>query len=395
MSGFAADWLNLLLRWAHIIVGIGWIGTSFYFIALDLGLRKRPGLPEGIAGEAWEVHGGGFYHVQKYMVAPTNMPAELVWFRWEAYLTWITGFGLLIVQYYLNADVYLIDPTIADLSPAVAIAISIVSLVAGWFIYDRLLCRTVIGEKPLTLGLAVFTFLLVVSVLFQLTFSGRGALIHIGAMIGTIMAANVFLTIIPNQRRITADLVAGKTPDAALGAMSKQRSVHNNYLTLPVLLLMISNHYPLLTGHGQIWLVVALVLVIGASVRHLINRHDAGDPLHRFAWALPVAAIGLAAAIVWTAPRSSALAEGVTVSGERTLAIVVERCAGCHSATPTLMGLTDAPRGITLTTLAELARYADGVRAQAVDTRAMPPGNITEMTDEERAELGAWLATQQ
>lgn len=391
MSGVAAEWLNLLFRWAHVIVGVSWIGTSFYFIALDLGLRKRAGMNEGVHGTAWQVHGGGFYHVEKYLVAPTDLPSELIWFRWEAYLTWITGFALLVLQYYLQADAYLIDPSVADISPAVAVAISLASLAAGWFIYDRLLCRTAIGERPLTLAAAVFLLVVLGALVFQFVFSGRGALIHVGALIGTIMAANVFLVIIPNQRKIAGSLLAGEPPDPALGATSKQRSVHNNYLTLPVLLFMVGNHYPMLAAHGQIWLVVALILVMGGSVRHLINRHDAQDPVRGFIWALPAAIVALAAAVIVTAPRSTPAPAGLVVSDAEALAITTERCAGCHSVSPTLPGLAAPPRGVELTTLDDLSRQADAVRRQSVDTTAMPPGNSTGMTADERVRLGAWL----
>lgn len=392
MSSFAAEWLNLLIRWGHIIVGIGWIGTSFYFIALDLGLKKREGMNPGVAGTEWQVHGGGFYQVEKYLVAPTNLPSELVWFKWEAYLTWITGFALLIIQYYRQADIYLIDASVADISPAVAIAISVVTLIAGWLIYDRLLCRTPIGANPLALAAAVFVLIVLAALLFQFVFSGRGALIHVGVLIGTIMAANVFFVIIPNQRKITAALLAGEAPNAALGAMSKQRSVHNNYLTLPVLLMMISNHYPLLTGSGQIWLVVALILLLGGSIRHLINRHDAGDPLRRFIWALPVAAAALVVAIIVTQPKDGPdLSAAATISDARALEIAVERCAVCHSAEPQVVGLNGPPAGLALTSLEDLRLHADAIIRQSVNAHSMPPGNYTNMTDEERAELGAWL----
>ncbi|MGD9738942.1 MAG: urate hydroxylase PuuD [Bauldia sp.] len=395
MSAFAADWLNLLFRWGHVIVGVSWIGTSFYFIALDLGLRKRERMGAGVSGTAWQVHGGGFYHVEKYLVAPAGLPSELIWFRWEAYLTWTSGFALLVIQYYLQPHAYLIDPAVADIAPWTAIAISVASLAAGWLGYDRLLCRTAVGANPLALAAAVFVLVIAATLLFQNVFSGRGALIHVGALIGTIMAANVFLVIIPNQRTITAALLVGTPPDPALGAMSKQRSVHNNYLTLPVLLLMVSNHYPMLAAHGQTWLVVALILAMGASVRHLINRHDAHDPVRRFIWALPVAIAALAAAVVLTAPRSAPAADSALVSDATALAIVTERCAGCHSTTPSVAGYASPPRGVVLTSIEDLRRQADPVRRQAVDSSAMPPGNLTAMTAGERAQLGAWIAAAQ
>ena len=248
MSDFAVEWLNLIFRWAHMVVGIGWIGTSFYFIALDLSLRKREGMREGVYGTAWEVHGGGFYQVEKYLVAPKELPPDLVWYKWEAYLTWVTGFALLILQYYWNADAFLISKAVLPMLPIQAIFMSVVSLAAGWLIYDRL-CKSAIGNSTGLLALAVFVLIVGAAYMFTHVFSGRGALIHVGAFIGTIMAVNVFGIIIPNQRKIVASLIAGEAPDPRLGAIGKQRSVHNNYLTLPVLLMMVSNHYPMLTSH--------------------------------------------------------------------------------------------------------------------------------------------------
>lgn len=386
---FAAEWLNLLFRWAHLVVGIGWIGTSFYFIALDLSLRKREGMREGVYGTAWEVHGGGFYHVEKFTVAPAYLPQDLIWYKWEAYLTWVTGFALLVVQYYFNASSYLIDVNKLQMLPSEAVLISILSLVAGWFIYDGL-CRSPIGRSTPLLALCVFALIMAASYMFTQVFSGRGALIHVGAFIGTIMAVNVFGLIIPNQKKIVASLLRGEAPDPKLGQMGKQRSVHNNYLTLPVLLMMVSNHYPMLTGHRQAWLLVGLVLLMGGMVRHFLNRHEAGDPLNRYWWSLPIAALGFAAALVMTAPRD--FSGGEAVSDATALTLIRSHCAACHAATPTHEGFTDAPKGIHLETLAELRRYADQVMAQSVLSDAMPLGNETGMTPEQREELGRWIA---
>ncbi|MEH0073252.1 urate hydroxylase PuuD [Pannonibacter sp. Pt2] len=386
---FAAEWLNLLFRWAHLVVGIGWIGTSFYFIALDLSLRKREGMREGVYGTAWEVHGGGFYHVEKFTVAPAYLPQDLIWYKWEAYLTWVTGFALLVVQYYFNASSYLIDVNKLQMMPSEAVLISVISLVAGWFIYDGL-CRSPIGRSTPLLALCVFGLIMGASYMFTQVFSGRGALIHVGAFIGTIMAVNVFGLIIPNQKKIVASLLRGEAPDPKLGQMGKQRSVHNNYLTLPVLLMMVSNHYPMLTGHPQAWLLVGLVLLMGGMVRHFLNRHEAGDPLNRYWWSLPIAALGFAAALVMTAPRD--FSGGDSVSDATALTLIRNNCAMCHAATPTHEGFSEAPKGIHLETLAELRRYADQVMVQAVQSDAMPLGNETGMTPEQREELGRWIA---
>jgi uncharacterized membrane protein len=390
MADFIADWLNLLFRWAHMIVGIGWIGTSFYFIALDLSLRKRDDMRPGVYGTAWEVHGGGFYQVEKYLVAPPALPPDLLWYKWEAYLTWVTGFGLLIVQYYWNADAFLIDRSVVPMLPAQAIFISVVSLAAGWFIYDRL-CRSRIGQNTGLLALCVFALIVAAAYLFTHIFSNRGALIHVGAFIGTIMAVNVFGIIIPNQRKIVAALMAGRDPDPRLGAIGKQRSVHNNYLTLPVLLMMVSNHYPMLGGHPQSWLIVALIIVVGASVRHFINRHEAGDPFEKIGWALPVAAVALAGAIWLTAPRPDAAIAGLTVSDSEAMAIVGKHCIMCHATHPSHDGFDQPPKGLVFASAADLRAHAAQIMAQAVNSNTMPLGNETGITTEERQKLGAFL----
>jgi uncharacterized membrane protein len=393
MSSFIVEWLNLLVRWAHLIVGIGWIGTSFYFIALDLSLRKRPHMREGVYGTAWEVHGGGFYQVEKYLVAPKELPPDLLWYKWEAYLTWVTGFALLILQYYWNAKTFLINRDVLPLLPAQAIVISVASLLLGWLIYDRL-CKSRIGQNTPVLAIVVFVVIVTFAYFFSHVFSGRGALIHVGAFIGTIMAVNVFGIIIPNQKKIVASLIKGEAPDPALGAIGKQRSVHNNYLTLPVLVLMVSSHYPMLTGHQQSWLIVALIIVLGASVRHFINRHDAHDPLASFVWALPVAAVALAGAVYLTVPNGNAEFVGMTVSDGEALNIVGKHCVMCHASRPSHEGFEAPPKDVVLTTLDDLRKNRDQIMAQAVHGDAMPLGNETRMSLQERRELGAWLANQ-
>ncbi|MTI17533.1 cysteine desulfurase [Rhodobacteraceae bacterium RKSG542] len=386
---FLVDWLNLLFRWAHLIVGVGWIGTSFYFIALDLSLKKRANMKPGVMGTAWEVHGGGFYHVEKYSVAPKELPDDLIWYKWEAYLTWVTGFALLVLQYYFNASAYLIDPQVLKLMPSEAIFISVASLFGGWVIYDQI-CKSPIGRNLPLLAVVLFALIIGAAYGFSHVFSGRGALIHVGALVGTIMAFNVFRVIIPNQRKIADALLAGREPDPKLGQIGKQRSMHNNYLTLPVLLMMVSNHYPLLTGHSHSWLLVALILVIGGMVRHFLNRHDAHDNFGNYWWALPSAAVGLMAALIITAPQKI---EGVArISDMDALEITQKHCATCHAAVPTANGFDEAPKDIRLETLAELKRYSDQVYAQAVQSDAMPLGNMSNMSEQERQELGAWLA---
>ncbi|MFO1088260.1 MAG: urate hydroxylase PuuD [Hyphomicrobiales bacterium] len=392
MTAFLADWLNLLLRWAHLIVGIGWIGASFYFVALDFSLRRRERMPEGVYGTVWQVHGGGFYHVEKYLVAPKQLPDDLVWFQWEAYLTWVTGFSLLVVQYYLNASLWLIDPAKLPLLPWQAIALSVTSLAAGWFIYDAL-CRSTVGRNPTLLAALVFAMILAAAWFYTHVFAARGALIHVGAFIGTIMAANVFAVIIPNQKKITAALLEHRDPDPALGATGKQRSLHNTYLTLPVLVFMVSGHYPMLTGHPQAWILCGLIVVGGAALRYFLVRHEAGDPIAKVAWTLPVIAAALLAAMWFTAPRAATAVAGGVPDAD-VLAITQKHCVMCHAAKPTHDGFAEAPKGVMLETIEQVRRYAPLIEVQAVKTHVMPLGDETGITDEERARLGAWIAQQ-
>ncbi|MBM3529483.1 MAG: cysteine desulfurase [Alphaproteobacteria bacterium] len=390
MDVFFGEWLNLLLRWAHMVVGIGWIGTSFYFMALDYTLLKREKMNPGVLGTSWQVHGGGFYHVEKYTVAPPALPDVLHWFKWEAYLTWVTGFGLLIVQYYVHADAFLIDPAVMPIEPWQAIAISIGSLAAGWFVYDGI-CRSKIGENPVLLALTVFALILLAAVLYTKVFSGRGAFIHVGALIGTIMAVNVFGVIIPNQKKMIAQMIAGREPEARFGEIGKQRSVHNNYLTLPVLLMMVSQHYPFLFTHPQSWLVVALILVSGGLIRHVLNRVEAADDFNSYGWAVPVAAIVLMSAIYVTAPQSSGASAGPPVSDAQALEISQKHCVSCHAKAPIHPAFKEPPKNMPLETVRELKRYSTQIYMQTVQNRAMPLGNQTGMTDEERAALGRWV----
>jgi uncharacterized membrane protein len=390
MDPFLADWLNLALRWGHMIAGIAWIGTSFYFVALDFSLKKRAGLPEGVAGEAWEVHGGGFYNVQKYLTAPAKLPEDLIWFKWEAYLTWVTGFLLLAVVFYLDASANLIDPAVLALSPWQAIAISIVGIVAGWIVYD-LLCRSPLGGNDTVLAGLVLALIVAAAYGFTHVFSGRGAFIHVGVFVGTIMAANVFMVIIPNQRKIADSLIKGEAPDAGLGVIGKQRSLHNTYLTLPVLVMMVSNHYPMITDNAHAWLIAGLIVVAGALLRHYLVRTEVGDTQSEVAIALPLIGTALAFALILTQPAPAPAYQG-EVSDADALAIVQARCATCHAAAPSDATVKSAPKGIALETLDALARYAAQIDTQAVKNRAMPLGNKTGMTMEERARLGAWIA---
>ena len=395
MTAFVADWLNLLLRWAHLVAGIAWIGTSFYFIALDLSLRRTRDAPEGVAGAAWEVHGGGFYRVEKYAVAPPSLPEHLTWFRWEAYLTWMTGFALLVVQFHLDAEAWLIDPAVMPLDAWQAVAVSVASLAAGWLAYDAI-CRSRAGANAVVLAVVVFALVVFAAWGYTRIFSARAALVHAGALIGTLMAFNVFAVIIPNQKKAVAALLAGEAPDPRLGAVARQRSVHNTYLTLPVLLLMVSGHYPMLTGHPHAWLLVALIIVGGGCARHFLVHHEVGTPFASIAWTLPAVAVALAVAVWLTAPasRDSGAAQAPPVSDVEVLGIVDAHCASCHAAQPAHPAFRDAPKNVVLETVDDLRRYASLIDLHTVRTRTMPLGNETGMTDAERARLGAWLAAQ-
>ena len=394
------DWLGFAVRWLHVITGIAWIGSSFYFIALDLGLRKADHLPEGVDGEAWQVHGGGFYRMQKYLVAPAEMPTHLTWFKWESYATWLSGFALLAIVYYLGAELYLIDRSVLDVPVWGAVVFSLVGLSAGWVAYD-LLCRSGLGENDNALFAVLFVFVVAAGWGFTQVFSGRGAFVHIGALVATIMTANVFFVIIPNQKIVVADLIAGRTPDPKLGSEAKQRSLHNNYLTLPVLFLMISSHYPLAFATRWNWVIAALVLVMGALIRHFFNSIHAGKGKPWWTWGLAAA---LFAAIVWLSTffdnrpdadeASMAGPDAVSAASpafEEARDVVLTRCSMCHAREPLWAGLAAAPKGVLLEHDGDIVRQARAIELQAVRSRAMPPGNITEITAEERQVLAAWL----
>ena len=388
------DWAGLFIRWLHLATGIAWIGTSFYFIWLDQSLRRRQQLTTGVDGESWIVHGGGFYHVQKYMVAPEQLPEELHWFKYEAYFTWLSGFALMAVMYYFGAETFLIDRDRADISVPIAVMVSLAFLAGGWLVYD-LLCRSTVGRHTGPLALAVFVLIVLVSWGLSQLFSDGATFLHVGSVIGTIMSANVFFIIIPNQKKVVADLKAGRQPAAELGQQAKQRSLHNNYLTLPVLLLMVSAHYPLLFA-GQAtwgWLVIALVLLIGGVVRHFFNTWHTGARGSALLWQWPLAVLlSIVLAIFLSKRQTMPLTE--SVSDGRALAIIQMHCVACHAATPTHRGFKSPPAGLILDVRETVILAAERVMAQAVLSKAMPLGNATGMTDTERAELGTWLRRQ-
>lgn len=388
------DWLTLLVRWAHVVAGIAWIGSSFYFIALDASLKPNARLDRRVKGEAWQVHGGGFYQIQKYMVAPEFLPPDLTWFKWEAYSTWIFGFALLVLVYYLHPYEYLIDPEVRDLSALDAVPIAFASLAVGWFVYDAL-CRSRLGRDTMTLATCGFALLVFASWGYAQLFSGRGAFIQVGALVGTIMVANVLIVIIPNQRRVIADLLAGRDPPAHLGVEAKQRSLHNNYLTLPVVFTMLSNHASFTYATRYNWLVLAGVFVASALVRHWFNVGHTGISPDWRLW--PAAAIPmLAAAIFAYAGRPQApvaLAGTVDASFAEVQRIVDARCHTCHAARPNYPGLAQAPKGVMFDTPEQIMALSSQIAVQAVATRVMPLNNVTRITEAERASLGAWAQT--
>jgi uncharacterized membrane protein len=404
-AAYIGDWLSLLLRWAHIITSIAWIGASFYFIWLDARLNVPPRNPEheSVGGDLWAVHGGGFYHSQKYRVAPPELPEPLHWFKWEAYFTWMTGFALFVVVYYLNADAYLVDARVMDLRAGAAVAISVGLILGGVVVYEAL-CRTISAEVAFTVTGAV----VVLATCWSLTqiFSGRGAFMQIGAMLGTIMAANVAHVIIPSQRRLVEAKREGKTLDPAPGLEAKRRSVHNNYMTLPVVFAMISPHFAFTYAHAWNWAILFAIFVAGALIRQWFNLRNRGRNVLAVP-ALALAILGAVAIAVAPSPRPAAgvpsglisPASGPTPSAPpaatftQVRSVVQQRCAPCHSASPTHPTTSVAAAGVAFDSPREIEAWAPRIYERAVVTRTMPLGNATAMTDAEREVIGAWFAS--
>ncbi len=389
MEPIVWEWVNLLVRWLHVVTAIAWIGSSFYFIHLDLSLRRRDGLPTGVAGEAWQVHGGGFYNMMKYTVAPPELPEKLTWFKWEAYATWLSGFALLSVLYYHGAELYMIDPAVLDIPWWGAVLLSLGALGLGWHVYDRL-CKSPLGKDDVKLAAAGFVFLVLVAWGLSHVFSGRAAMLHVGALIGTMMSANVFRIIIPNQTKAVAAMKAGRVPDPALGKQAKQRSLHNNYLTLPVVFLMISNHYPLAFGTRYSWAIVAVVLVVGAVIRHFFNSRHAGKPSPWWTWAVAAAGVAVIVGLSGAGTRTESAAAPARVEFAQVEEVVLSRCSMCHAAQPVWEGIGVPPRGVMLDSAEAISRHAPQIRTWAALSDAMPPGNVTGITPEERRLLAAW-----
>ena len=402
MGDFAIfyEWLMFAVRWLHVITAIAWIGSSFYFIALDLGLRKTPSLPPLAHGEEWQVHGGGFYHIQKYLVAPEFLPEHLTWFKWESYWTWISGFILLVLIYYVGADLYLVDRTVLDVPAWQAIGLSLASIGLGWVLYD-MLCKSPVGQSTTGLMLVLFAILVAMSWGYTQLFTGRAAMLHMGVFTATIMTVNVVMIIIPNQRIVVGDLKAGRVPDAKYGKIAKQRSLHNNYLTLPVIFFMLSSHYPLAFATQWNWIIASLIFLIGVVIRHYFNTRHARKGNPHWTWAV---AVVLFIIIAWLssgpklpgaageAVASRAAESFLSASHFEAASLTVQtRCAMCHTAEPAWPGVYQAPKNVILDNDNAIASHATEIVMQAGYAHAMPPGNASEMTPEERALLVAWF----
>ena len=396
------DWIAFSVRWLHVITAMAWIGASFYFIALDLMLKPNDALPQGAYGEEWEVHGGGFYHTVKYLVAPARMPEHLTWHKWQSYSTWLSGAALLMIIYWVGGELYLLDPTKADLALWQGILISAGSLTIGWLLYDAM-CKSKLADTPTVLMLLLFVILVIMSWGYNQIFTGRAALLHLGAFTATIMTANVFFQIMPNQRIVVADLKAGRTPDAKYGKIAKVRSTHNNYLTLPVVFLMLSNHYPLSFATEYAWIIASLIFLTGVTIRHYFNTmHKTGQGPH-WTWIVTVL---LMIAIAWL----STMRDGETYEESEARALtpyeqkyasaetfeeavntVIGNCSMCHAREPSWQGMHWAPKGVHLETPADVARNASAIYLHAGVSAAMPPPNAIEMDAEARTTIVAWV----
>ncbi len=407
MDPYILDWITMLIRWLHVVTAMAWIGASFFFIHLDASLRPEPDIEPGTGGRTWQVHGGGFYEMRKYAVAPARLPAHLTWHKWQSYWTWISGFFLLTTVYYAQSQLFLIDPAVMALTPLQAAAIGMGGLLAGWLVYDGL-CRSPLRADDNLLALVGFGFVVLASYGFSKVFSGRGAVIHTGALMATIMTFNVFFVIMPNQRKTIAALSAGQKPDPLWGEQAKARSLHNNYITLPVIFMMLANHYPVTYADPAIIpALTALVILTGAMIRHFYNlRHKDHDKSPWWAWLVAALAIWTAFFVAASAspgwreklglaplPEAPLVHDaGLRLPPPEVVAIVEGRCAMCHAAQPFWPGLDNAPYHVLLDTPQHIAVQAAAIQRMAVMTHAMPPGNVSAITARERGTLARWLA---
>ncbi|MGJ8662442.1 MAG: urate hydroxylase PuuD [Marinicella sp.] len=387
MEAHIIEWLNLSVRWIHIITGIAWIGASFYFIFLENNLNRTVNLRQELAGNLWAIHGGGFYYLEKYKHAPQTIPDHLHWFKYEAYFTWLSGVALMTIVYYFNAKVYMLDPTVSDLTSLQAIGLGVATLVLGWVVYD-LLCKSKLVNKQKIF--ALLGLILVVALTYVLTqfISARAAYIHVGAMLGTLMVANVFFVIIPSQKTMVNAAIKGEINDPSLGEKALMRSIHNNYMTLPVLFIMISNHFPSTFGNTHSWLILAILILIGVMVRHWFNLKGKGQ---KNMWLLPLAALAMVGLVILTKPNTDMNATDQTVTDSQVMRMMEKHCQSCHASQPTSEVFTTAPKDMILESVDQLVIHAESIRAQAINAKIMPLGNTTLMTDEERQKLNQWL----
>ena len=388
-------WSEMIVRWVHVIAGVAWIGSSFYFIALDLSLKPGKELPKEANGQAWQVHGGGFYNMVKYLVAPSKMPDELTWFKWEAYSTWISGMALMSLVYYGSTSLYMIDLEVLDITQGQAVLLSLGGILVGWVVYDGL-CRSPLGRNDLILALSGLIFLIILSYIYTQIFSHRGAFMQMGISIGTMMVANVAMVIIPGQKKVVKALKAGEEPNPIYGARGKQRSLHNNYLTLPVIFVMLGVHYPIIFATEYSWLILGLILIIGALIRHFFNTKHKGLPAPYWTW---LAASFLVVCCISLSYVGGPTNEGYEISNlnlskdevhNSAVELVIERCSACHAKEPVWDGLAFAPKGVYLETEAQILKMANEIYWQSAASWAMPPGNIIWLDDEERALLSEW-----
>jgi uncharacterized membrane protein len=392
LATYTTDWLDLVFRWFHATAAIVWIGTSFYFVALDNHLRepeREEDRGDGVGGESWEIHGGGFYRIHKFRVAPPRLPKPLHWYKWEAYWTWLSGFALLCIVYYTDARLRLIDPSVADLEPWEAILISIALLGVAWLVYDAT-CR-LLADSPLIFALTILGLVTATTYGVGELYASRAAYLQVGAMLGTSMAANVLFVIIPAHWELIRAKEGGREPDPRPGIVAKERSVHNNYLTLPVLFTMLAGHFTFTYTHDHAWAVLVALMAVGAAIRHYFNRRHAGETL----WWIPVGCVcAIAGIATWLRPAAAKpAAGGATVSFAQARRIVQLRCAPCHSLHPTQPGFDSPPADVVLDTPEQIHALASRIRTVAVDSTFMPLGNATHMTTAERAALGQWVAT--
>jgi len=388
---FILDWLDLIVRWIHVVVGIAWIGTSFYFNWLDSRLDRETN-NEGIEGELWSVHSGGFYHINKLKGPPKKFPKELHWFKWEAYTTWISGFVLLIIIYYLNAEGMMIDKSVNDLSPFTAIIISLIFLLGSWFIYD-FLCKSILINNTIFFTITCLFLAILISYFLTKIFGSRAAYIHVGACLGTIMAANVFRVIIPSQKNMVDAALANNEPNLQKGIDAKIRSIHNNYITLPVLFIMISSHFPFTYGHKYNWLILAFISIIGATVRHYFNLRNKKE--YKI-WILPLATVGMICLMFYVSIPKIIQNENITTSNNEISFyeinnIIKYRCGVCHTTNPTFEDFEDPPLGIIFDSSEDILKNIDKIKAQVIDSDIMPPGNLTGITESERKKISLWI----